>query len=190
MGRRDVDLDNLEGETASQYAQRMKAHFSVKADHNKAESLSGFLVVILGSLAVSGFVAFGTGELLARIVPVGLSLLVTAASTWLHFRRPHQLWAIYRSAQRYIENHQVKHKFEIDEYGRSKDKDRLLAKNVATIALTAHELWVPLIPSPEGLEQLRSPKTTMVRPPASSETGDDGSSPRPEDDGSTPAPGA
>ena len=179
MGKRDVDLDSLETETASQYAKRMKAHFSVKADHNKAESLSGFLLVIVGSLAVSGFVAFGQGLVLARIVPVALSLLVSAASTWLHFRRPHQLWAIYRSAQRYIESHQVKHKFAIDEYGRASDKDRLLAKNVAAIALTAHELWVPLIPSPEGLEQLRSPNSTaLVRPPSPA-PGDADGAPRP-----------
>jgi hypothetical protein len=169
MRNRDVDLDRLDEETASQYARRMRSHFARKADHNKAESLAGFLFVILGTLAVSGFVAFGTGEFLAKIIPVCLSLLVTAASTWLHFRRPHQLWAVYRSAQRYIENHQVKHRFDVDEYERATDKDRVLARSVAAIALSAHELWVPLVPSPEGLEQLRSPSPSLVPHPASPE---------------------
>lgn len=173
MGKRDIDLDRLDTETASQYARRMKDHFAAKADHNKAESMLGFLFVIVGTLAVSAFVAFGKEEWTAKIIPVCLSLAVTGASTWLHFRRPHQLWAIYRSAQRYVENHQVKYRFGVDEYGRTKDKDRLLARNVAIIALTAHELWVPLVPSPEGLDRLRGPHAPLVPPPSAPETRED-----------------
>jgi hypothetical protein len=155
---RDIELDSLEQESAAQYAHRMRKHFALKADHNKRESLAGFTFIVIGTLAVSGFVAFGTDVILAKIVPLCLSLTATAVSTWLHFRRPHQLWGIYRSAQRYVENNQVKHRFGVDEYGTASDKDALLAKAVAEIALAANALWVPLIPSPEGLEKWADPR--------------------------------
>ena len=161
---RDIELDSLERESASQYAQRMRKHFALKADHNKRESLAGFTFVVIGTLAVSGFVAFGTDVILAKIVPLCLSLTATAVSTWLHFRRPHQLWGIYRSAQRYIENNQVKHRFGVDEYGTASDKDALLAKAVAEIALAANALWLPLIPSPEGLEKMGGPAKAPLIP--------------------------
>lgn len=143
----------------------MRDHFTKKADHNKAESLIGFRLAVVSTVAVSGFVALGDTPLLSKVIPLILSLLSTAMVTWLHFRRPHQLWAIYRSAQRYIESHQVKHRFGVEEYSRTKDKDALLAANVVKIALAAHELWVPLVPSPEGLERIATSSKSMLPKP-------------------------
>lgn len=167
MGKRDVELHALEQENALAYAQRMKNHFASKADHNKRESLGYFILVIVSTLAVSAFVAFGEHKITSKVIPLCLSLVATAASTWLQFRKPHQLWAIYRTAQRYIESHMVRFRFEIDEYGDAQGREKLLAKRVAQIALAAHELWVPLIPSPEGLERLRpvSPASAVPSPP-------------------------
>jgi hypothetical protein len=161
-GKRDVELDALVDESAFEYAQRIRKHFADKAEHNKLESLGFFVLTIVATLTISVFIAFGDSLLTGKIVPVCLSLIATAASTWLQFRKPHQLWAIYRSAQRYIESNLVHYRFEIDEFARAKDKDKLLAKQVAQIALAAHELWVPLIPSPEGLDKLRSTPTTQL----------------------------
>jgi hypothetical protein len=135
---------------------RIRAHFAKKAEHNKRESLGLFVLVITATLSVSGFVAFGNDTITGKVVPLCLSLIATATSTWLQFRKPHQLWAIYRSAQRYVENALVKYRFGIDEYESASDKNKLLAKNVAQIALAAHELWVPLVPSPEQLDRLRA----------------------------------
>ena len=161
--KRDVELDALSNEDALAYAQRIRRHFAVKAEHNKRESLGLFVLVITATLAVSGFVAFGSDTITGKVVPVCLSLIATATSTWLQFRKPHQLWAIYRSAQRYIENALVKYRFEIDEYD-GVDKNKLLAKNVAQIALAAHELWVPLVPSPEQLDRLRATPAAQLVP--------------------------
>lgn len=93
-----------------------------------------------------------------------LSLIATAASTWLQFRKPHQLWAIYRTAQRHIESHMVKFRFEVDEYSDEKEREKLLAKHATQIALAAHDLWVPLIPSPEGLERPRPASSAKLLP--------------------------
>jgi hypothetical protein len=57
----------------------------------------------------------------------------------------------------------VRHRFDIDEYD-GPDKDKVLAKNVSQIVLAAHELWVPLVPSPERLERLRSPPAAELVP--------------------------
>jgi hypothetical protein len=174
---RDVELAAIANEDALTYAQRVRRHFAVKADHNKLESLGLFALVIAATLAVSGFVAFGNDMITGKVVPVCLSLIATATSTWLQFRKPHQLWAIYRSAQRYIENALVKHRFEIDEY-EGADRNKLLAKNVAQIALAAHELWVPLVPSPEQLDRLRvTPGAQLVARPGE----------KPAKDGRTPS---
>lgn len=43
---RDVELDALANEDALAYAQRIRAHFAKKADHNKRESLGLFVLVI------------------------------------------------------------------------------------------------------------------------------------------------
>ena len=160
---RDIELDSLAQEDALSYAQRARTHFARKAEHNKRESLGLFVLVITATLAVSGFVAFGNDTMTGKIIPLCLSLIATATSTWLQFRKPHQLWAIYRSAQRYVENAVVRHRFDIDEYD-GPDKDKVLAKNVAQIVLAAHELWVPLVPSPERLERLRSPPAAEIVP--------------------------
>jgi hypothetical protein len=135
-----------------------------RAEHNKRESLGSFVLVIIATLAVSVFVAFGNDTVTSKVIPLCLSLIATAMNTWLQFRKPHQLWAIYRSAQRYVESHLVRFRFEIDEYSPENGRDILLAKNVSQIALAAHELWVPLVPSPEGLERLRSTPATQLVP--------------------------
>jgi hypothetical protein len=108
MGRRsrDVDLAALDNETAVEYTQRMRTHFRTKAEHNKRESTLSFWFLILAGAAVSFLLALGSSGV-PTWMPLILSLGSTVASTWLHFRRPHQLWAIYRTAQRLVESHQV-----------------------------------------------------------------------------------
>lgn len=176
-GKRDVELDAVANEDATAYAHRIRRHFAAKATHNKRESIGLFVLVIVATLAVSGFVAFGNDPITGKIIPLCLSLIATGTSTWLQFRKPHQLWAIYRSAQRYVENALVKHRFGIDEYETAADKDRLLAKNVAQIALAAHELWVPLVPSPEQLDRLRTTPAAQLAPRPGEPPAKDGGAP-------------
>jgi hypothetical protein len=160
-----VELQSLANQNASEYAANVRDHFAKKADHNKTESLVGFGIAVVSTAAISGFIALGDSYLLSKVIPLTLSLLSTSTVTWLHFRRPHQLWAIYRSAQRYIESHQVKHRFKVGEYRDTEDRDGLLAANVAKLALAAHELWVPLVPSPEGLERIATASQSPVGTP-------------------------
>jgi hypothetical protein len=61
---RDIELDSL----AHEDAQRARAHFASKAEHNKRESLGLFVLVITATLAVSGFVAFGNDMVTGKII--------------------------------------------------------------------------------------------------------------------------
>lgn len=143
-------------ESAVDFAQRTVRGFRRKADHNKTESILTFLGVLVPSLVAPIFITLGTGLVWGKIVPVVLSLCASFASAWLQLRKPQQLWAIYRSAQRYIEHHLNRYRYSIGPYARAKDKDhkdRLLAKHIDQIALMAHEMWVPLIPSADALDK-------------------------------------
>jgi hypothetical protein len=77
-----------------------------------------------------------------------LSLAAAAATAWLQLRKPQQLWALYRSCQRELEDHRAKHHFAIEPYNEG-DHDRVLAAKAAEVAMTAHHGWLPLIPNPE-----------------------------------------
>jgi hypothetical protein len=151
-------LDKLkpEGvEDALVFCSRTCAGFKAKADHNKNESMCFFILVIACTLLAPMFITLGAGLWLGKVIPAGLSTLAAGATAWLQLRKPQQLWALYRGAQRELEDHEVKRKFLIGEYETARDPDRLLAESVAAIALAAHYSWLPVVPSTDDLEHLR-----------------------------------
>lgn len=143
-----IDHSNQEAAT---FAEDTRAGFARKADHNKRESLICFGATVCCTLFAPLFVTLGEGILLGKIVPSVLSLLAAGSTAWLQLRKPQQLWALYRDCQRRIEDHQTRYRYHLGEYLDDAERNRTLADNVRQIAWTAHEQWVPLVPSPEAL---------------------------------------
>jgi hypothetical protein len=137
---------------SEQLCQRLIEHYRIKADHNKAETLRCFYLVISCTLVTPLFITLGPGLWLGKIVPSILSLIAAGATAWLQQRKPQQLWSLYRTAQRELEVQALKHQYRIDEYEQANEPDKVLAKNVAAVVLNTHRQWVPIVPSPDQLQ--------------------------------------
>jgi SMODS and SLOG-associating 2TM effector domain 1 len=146
-------------ETAQQFCERTINGLRKKADHNKREALWTFMAVIAATLATPVFVTLGPGIVLGKVVPSVLSLMAAACTTWLQQRKPQQLWAMYRTAQRELEDQQTRHRFALSPYEGVAAPDKMLAERVAEIALGLHHQWVPLVPNPDGLRSLQRSST-------------------------------
>ena len=133
--------------SAVDYCRNRISHFCVKADHNKREALVFFSAAMAFSLAAPLFITLGKGDIFGKVIPAVLSTMSAGATAWLQQRKPHQLWSLYRTAQRELENELVQHEFLLDRYSQSASSDKQLAERVAEICLRAHTLWVPIVPS-------------------------------------------
>lgn len=155
LGRKDASQESLVGkdyeEDASAFCRRLIKVFQEKADHNKAEAIWSIRLLIGSTLVAPFFIALG-GEnfFFAKFVPSTLSLGAAATTAWLQLRKPQQLWATYRNAQRELEDHHYRHRFKLDMYDTSENADKLLAKSAADIAIGVHRHWMILVPNPEG----------------------------------------
>jgi hypothetical protein len=147
-------MSEQQHESASEFAARTLVGFKKKADHNKNEALACFIGVIGSSLAAPLFVTLGEGLLLGKVVPSILSLCAAGLTAWLQLRKPQQLWTLYRTCQRWIEDSQTAYLYKLREFKDTEDRESLLASQVAKVAMYAHNEWVPLIPSPERIGQL------------------------------------
>jgi len=143
-------------ESATEFCDRLIAGFAEKAHHNKRESLVLFWIVLIGTLAAPLFIAFGDmitvgdPEIWTRVVPATLSVIAGGSTAWLQLRKPQQLWALYRDAQRQLEDSRSRHAFRIGDFA-LEGRDQTLAERVADVALSVHNRWMPMIPTPEGL---------------------------------------
>ena len=121
-------------ETAADYADRTLNGIRAKADHNKAEAMRCIAVGLIASLAAPLFIGLGDGMWLGKIVPSVLSVVAAFTSGWLQLRRPQLLWALYRGAQREVEDQQTRYSFGVGDYAAASDPDKILAERVADIA--------------------------------------------------------
>jgi hypothetical protein len=121
-----------------------------------------FVTLILCTLASPLFITLGQGLLLSKIVPSILSTLATGCAVWLQQRKPQQLWSLYRTMQRQLENELYSFEFLIHDYAARTEPDKLLAERTAAVCMNAHQLWAPLIPSAEGLISALSPAQAQV----------------------------
>lgn len=137
--------------TATEYCQESLRGVKSKADHNKKEALLAFTVTIGATLAAPLFITLGDGFLTGKVIPSVLSLLAAACTAWLQLRRPQQLWGLYRTAQRELEDQAARHEFRLGEYQNAADPDSLLAEHVASICWDLHKKWMPMIPNTEHL---------------------------------------
>lgn len=144
-------------ETPLEYAERMRKHFGDKADKNKRRTNVLLASILLGTLAAPLFVTLGTTVLLGKVVPSVLSLLATAATTWMQVRKPSDRWALYRGAERSIEFELARYRHGVDEYDGDQDKrDKLLVRRVARLSKSTHDKWEALVPDVEQAERALS----------------------------------
>lgn len=106
---------------------------------------------LIATLSAPLFITLGEGILLGKIVPASLAAIASFCTAWLQLRKPQQLWSLYRGAQREVEDEQTRYRFRIGGYSETDDPDRLLVERVSGIALSLHQKWAPLVPTPEGL---------------------------------------
>lgn len=162
-----MSILNEQGENAGQLCQRLISHYEVKADHNKAETLRCFLLVIVCTLVTPLLITLGSDFWLGKVTPSVLSLIAAGATAWLQQRKPQQLWSIYRTAQRELEVQKMRRDYLIDEYETAVNPDKLLASHVALVVNSTHQQWVPVVPSPDNLRSLDVSKKPAVTPAVS-----------------------
>jgi hypothetical protein len=119
------------------------------------------------------FIALGPGIILGKVVPSILSSVAAGCAVWLQQRKPQQLWTLYRTTQRRLENEEIAFRFAINAYEETDDPDRMLAQRTALICINANDLWVPLIPNPDRIvEGINVGKVTPVVSASASQLGE------------------
>ncbi|WP_323163944.1 DUF4231 domain-containing protein [Pseudomonas atacamensis] len=146
-GKTDCKLPSPE-----EFAKAIINGFKNKAAHNKNESMYFFWLAMGGALTAPLFLTLGTGVFWEKIVPSVLSALVALSTAWLQLRKPQQLWALYRTSQRELEDNLYKFQYRILDYKDSSEPEKLLIERVSKIALDAHYSWLPMVPNSESLQ--------------------------------------
>ena len=160
--------------SAEEFCKEVINGFKSKSTHNKNESMWCFWLSMGGALAAPVFVTLGEdiarllGEygsifIFSKLIPTLLSVAVAFSTAWLQLRKPQQLWALYRTSQRELEDNLYKYQYKVSEYSKSSDPDKLLIEKVAKIALDAHYSWLPMVPNPEDIRS--APQTTPAEQP-------------------------
>jgi hypothetical protein len=149
--RKDLTVPQDRHETAEGYYASVRAGLRDKANHNKLEAQGCFAAIIVCTLLAPLFVTLGEGFIWAKVVPSVLSVTAAALTTWLQLRKPQRLWALYRRAQRELEQAKANYDFNDAEFDGDVDKEKLLARKVTAVAKAVHDEWEGLIPEPEAL---------------------------------------
>lgn len=151
----DKPLVDTDAETAAQsaiaFCNRTIAGIEKKADHNKTEAMRCLVISMLSTLLAPIFIMTGEGLVVGKLIPALLTAVATFCTAWMQLRKPQQLWALYRGAQRELEDERTKFRFLLEPFASASDPEKLLAERVANIALTLHDRWAPLVPNPESL---------------------------------------
>jgi Protein of unknown function (DUF4231) len=160
-----------ENKNPEEFCKTIITGFKKKSSHNKNESMVCFWLSMGGALAVPVFVTlgddmarmlgdYGSSFVFSKLVPTILSAAVAFSTAWLQLRKPQQLWALYRTSQRELEDNLYKYQYRISEYSTHPEPDKLLIENVSRIALDAHYSWLPMVPNPEDIRsaQTSAPK--------------------------------
>ncbi|RPA58868.1 DUF4231 domain-containing protein [Shewanella frigidimarina] len=138
-----------EEKEATSYCQEKIEHFKAKAAHNKAETLWCFRLIMISTLLVPLFVGLGTEVWISKGVPSFLSGLAAFCTAWIQLRKPQELWTLYRTTQRELEDQLTQFNYRFGDYDSSDDTNKLLAQNVAKLTLQTHHKWMPIVPSPD-----------------------------------------
>tara|TARA_R110002074_G_scaffold349634_1_gene520289 strand:+ start:75097 stop:75621 length:525 start_codon:yes stop_codon:yes gene_type:complete len=151
-----------EPKTPEEFCKATIIGFKEKSTHNKNESMLCFWLSMGGALAAPVFVTlgediaqlfgdYGSVFVFSKLIPTLLSFAVAFSTAWLQLRKPQQLWALYRTSQRELEDNLYKYQYKVAEYSEHPDPDKLLIEKMAHIALDAHYSWLPMVPNPEDI---------------------------------------
>ncbi|WP_174867000.1 DUF4231 domain-containing protein [Pectobacterium polaris] len=143
---------------AERYALEQLNHYKKKADHNKSESIWCFKGAMVCSLLCPLFMSLGEGIWLSKIIPSLLSAFAAFSTAWLQLRKPHALWAVYRTAQRKIETTLTHYQFRVEKFDSMSDSieqaDKLLISEVTNFASEAHNTWAKNVPDASSLNKI------------------------------------
>ena len=142
---------NEKTETPAHYCEKQISHFKEKAIHNKSEALWCFRLIMVSTLLAPLFVTLGAEVWTSKVIPSLLSVLAAFCTAWIQLRKPQELWSLYRTAQRELEDQLVKYTYQIEGYENTETADKLLAKNVAKLSLQTHQKWVAMVPTSDKL---------------------------------------
>jgi predicted alpha/beta-fold hydrolase len=153
--------------SAEEYCKSIIESFKSKSTHNKNESIYFFWISMGGALLAPLFVTlgedianclgtWGSVFVFSKLIPSILSIAVAFSTAWLQLRKPQQLWALYRTSQRELENCLSEFQHKIRDFENCNDCDKLLAKKVSEIALSSHYAWLPMVPNPESVSSSSS----------------------------------
>lgn len=142
---------NSKNKNATDYCQEKIQHFTKKAAHNKTESLWCFRLIMVSTLLIPVLVTLGTDIWFSKVIPSLLSALAAFCTAWIQLRKPQELWSLYRTTQRELEDQLIKYQYQLEEYEVSENIDKLLVKNVANLTLQTHQKWIPIVPNPDSL---------------------------------------
>lgn len=157
--RKDPTVIGHDKTVAVDYLHKVCDNMRNKADHNKLESQTCLVLIIVCTLSAPLFVTLGQSVLFGKIVPSVLSLMAAALTSWMQVRKPQKLWSIYRTAQRRLETEKVQYDLNDGDYPSNERPDLLLARRVSEVSNWAHEQWMGLVPEPEIL--IKSPEKTQ-----------------------------
>ena len=121
--------EKVSGESVEEFWARTLKGIKAKADHNKNEALACFVLLITSTLLGPLFlnlgekIPWGAIWIWDKLIPSFLSLLAAAIAAWLQLRKPQQLWAMYRTAQRRLEDEGTKWRFQLDDYKKPDQPD-------------------------------------------------------------------
>ncbi|WP_084417704.1 SLATT domain-containing protein [Chrysiogenes arsenatis] len=160
--RKQPSQSETKPQTAEEFCLAVIRGFEEKASHNKSESMLCFWFSMGGALFAPFFIALGSGIAealgwacatfwLEKVIPSILSACVAFSTGWLQLRKPQQLWSLYRTSQRKLEDNLQKYRFSVGGYAEAESPDKMLVENVTKIALDAHYEWLPMVPSPENM---------------------------------------
>ncbi|EGR2769637.1 DUF4231 domain-containing protein [Vibrio parahaemolyticus] len=143
---------------AERYAIEQVNHYKKKANHNKFESVWCFKTAMVCSLLCPLFVSLGEGLWLSKVIPSLLSAFAAFSTAWLQLRKPHALWAVYRTAQRKIETTLTHYQFRVGKFdGMSaslEEADKLLISEVTNLASEAHNSWAKNVPDTTSFNKM------------------------------------
>ena len=120
-----------------------------KANHNKNETLWSFRIIMISTLAVPLFISFGDSNLLSKVIPSILSAISAFSTAWVQLRKPNQLWSLYRTAQRELENELDLYKFNSKKYSEVEHKEQLLIEEFFSKYYEVNDEWKKLVPKAE-----------------------------------------
>jgi hypothetical protein len=130
--------------------ENMAKELSLKANHNKKESLWSFELIMTLTLVTPILINISDDWIWGKLLPSICAAIASFLTAWLKLRKPESLWSLYRSSQREIENEIRYYQSDISPYGEA-DSDKTLIKNVTEIFNNTHTGWLKLVPSAERL---------------------------------------